>query len=151
MSYYLAVLKNYAGFSGRVRRREYWLFVLFHVIAVAALLVIDRLLFDQPFITMTYLVATIIPILAVSVRRLHDADRSAARARWDRTSTARTRPCRRLTARRPPTPEQRNRPGIPEGSRAWTYENVSRAPCPAHRAQAAYGASRRPRSGCLRS
>jgi uncharacterized membrane protein YhaH (DUF805 family) len=32
MNYYLKVLQNYATFSGRARRSEYWYFVLFNVI-----------------------------------------------------------------------------------------------------------------------
>ena len=31
MSWYLAVLKNYGGFDGRARRKEYWMFTLFHI------------------------------------------------------------------------------------------------------------------------
>ena len=32
MSWYLAVLKQYAVFTGRARRTEYWMFFLFNVI-----------------------------------------------------------------------------------------------------------------------
>ena len=32
MNWYLAVLKNYVGFSGRARRTEYWMFALFNAI-----------------------------------------------------------------------------------------------------------------------
>ena len=32
MNLYLAVLKNSAEFSGRIRRKEYWMFVLFNMI-----------------------------------------------------------------------------------------------------------------------
>ena len=32
MEWYLKVLKNYVGFSGRARRKEYWMFVLFNII-----------------------------------------------------------------------------------------------------------------------
>ena len=38
MNWYLGVFKNYAGFSGRARRKEYWMFVLFHMIVAAVLL-----------------------------------------------------------------------------------------------------------------
>jgi len=32
MNWYLKVLKLYADFSGRARRKEYWMFVLFNMI-----------------------------------------------------------------------------------------------------------------------
>ena len=34
MSWYIAVLKKYAEFSGRARRKEYWMFALFNFIIV---------------------------------------------------------------------------------------------------------------------
>lgn len=44
MSWYLKVLKNYAGFSGRARRQEYWFFVLFNFIITLALIFVDALI-----------------------------------------------------------------------------------------------------------
>jgi uncharacterized membrane protein YhaH (DUF805 family) len=76
MNWYLAVLKNYAGFSGRARRREYWMFALFYLIALVVLSVIDQLVFGRAVLSLIYLVATVIPAVAVSVRRLHDTGRS---------------------------------------------------------------------------
>ncbi|MGH6656078.1 MAG: DUF805 domain-containing protein [Actinocrinis sp.] len=75
MNYYVGVLKNYAGFSGRARRAEYWQFVLFNVIAMVVCLVID-LAIGSPILYIVYLVAVLVPSLAVAVRRLHDTDRS---------------------------------------------------------------------------
>ena len=44
MNWYFAVLKNYVGFSGRARRKEFWMFMLFHVIASFVFGFIDGLL-----------------------------------------------------------------------------------------------------------
>ncbi|MEU1122939.1 DUF805 domain-containing protein [Streptomyces sp. NPDC005899] len=75
MNWYLNVLKNYAGFSGRARRKEYWMFVLFNAIVAAVLVGIGAALETQiPYII--YMVAVLIPTLAVVVRRLHDTGRS---------------------------------------------------------------------------
>ncbi|MGW8883335.1 DUF805 domain-containing protein [Streptomyces sp. NPDC055749] len=75
MNWYLTVLKNYAGFSGRARRKEYWMFVLFNFIAAMVLAGIGVAIDTQiPYIL--YLVATVVPTLAVVVRRLHDTGRS---------------------------------------------------------------------------
>ena len=37
MNWYLDVLKNYAGFSGRARRKEYWMFALFNALITVVL------------------------------------------------------------------------------------------------------------------
>ena len=44
MNYYLEVLKKYAVFSGRARRKEYWMFLLFNLIITFVLLLIDSLM-----------------------------------------------------------------------------------------------------------
>ena len=64
LTYYF---QHYADFSGRARRQEYWYIVLWNVIFMAV-----------PFVDIIWAIATIIPGLAVSVRRLHDTGRSGA-------------------------------------------------------------------------
>lgn len=78
MSWYLAVLKNYAGFSGRARRMEYWMFVLFNTIISVVLNILYRTTNLSVFLILSivYGVAVLIPGLAVAVRRLHDTNRS---------------------------------------------------------------------------
>lgn len=75
MNWYVDVLKNYAGFSGRARRKEYWMFTLIHLIVAAVLLGLGMAI-DTTIPYIIYIVATIIPSLAVMVRRLHDTGRS---------------------------------------------------------------------------
>ena len=41
MQWFLAVLKNYATFTGRARRQEYWMYVLFVFIISIALAIVD--------------------------------------------------------------------------------------------------------------
>lgn len=76
MGWYLEVLKKYAVFSGRARRKEYWMFVLFNFIFgfIAALL--DEILGSGGAIYGLYMLVLIIPGIAVGVRRLHDIDKS---------------------------------------------------------------------------
>ena len=82
MSWYLQALKKYAVFSGRSRRMEYWYFVLFNIIVSIVLGVIDGLLGTSGsyagagLLSGIYGLAVLIPSLAVTVRRLHDTDRS---------------------------------------------------------------------------
>ncbi|HEX6500182.1 MAG TPA: DUF805 domain-containing protein [Micromonosporaceae bacterium] len=75
MNWYLAVLKNYAGFSGRARRTEFWMFVLFNAIILVVLGLIARLI-GTNIITYLYDLAVLVPELAVGARRLHDTGRS---------------------------------------------------------------------------
>jgi len=77
MEWYLAVLKNYVGFSGRARRTEYWMFELFNIIAAVILLVLGVLVHPLIFLYYLYGVAVLLPTLAVGFRRLHDTGRSA--------------------------------------------------------------------------
>jgi uncharacterized membrane protein YhaH (DUF805 family) len=76
VNWYLAVLKNYAGFSGRARRTEYWMFFLFNVIITIVLNVIGAAIQQVSILGAIYGLAVLIPGLAVGVRRLHDTGRS---------------------------------------------------------------------------
>ncbi len=82
MNWYLKVLKQYAVFSGRARRKEYWMFVLFNMIFAIVAMILDNVLgiamegVGYGPIYGLYLLAIIIPSLAVAVRRLHDVGKS---------------------------------------------------------------------------
>jgi uncharacterized membrane protein YhaH (DUF805 family) len=77
MNWYLEVLKNYVGFSGRARRTEYWMFELFNIIAVVVLLILALAVHALLFLYVLYGLAVLLPGLAVTFRRLHDTGRSA--------------------------------------------------------------------------
>ncbi len=81
MSWYIGALKQYAVFSGRAQRAEFWWFVLFNVIVSVVLSLIDRVLGTTAganigILSSIYSLAVLIPSLAVAVRRLHDTGRS---------------------------------------------------------------------------
>lgn len=82
MNWYLQALRQYAVFEGRARRKEYWFFALFNLIAIVLLAIVDEqagTFSEQAEIGLfsgLYLLAVFIPGLAVSVRRLHDIGRS---------------------------------------------------------------------------
>ncbi|MYZ09002.1 DUF805 domain-containing protein [Streptomyces sp. SID2999] len=75
MHWYVDVLKKYAVFSGRARRKEYWMFALFSLIISIVLTILDNAL-DINFLATIYGLAVLLPSLAVGVRRLHDTSRS---------------------------------------------------------------------------
>lgn len=84
MHWYIDVLKKYTVFSGRARRKEFWMFFLFSAIISIFLAVIDEFMgwqFEMDgeslgFLSTLYYVAVIVPYLALIFRRLHDTERS---------------------------------------------------------------------------
>ncbi|MFM6323452.1 MAG: DUF805 domain-containing protein [Microcystis panniformis] len=76
MNWYLEVLKKYAVFNGRARRKEYWMFFLFNIIIAFVLDFVEGLVGSPGVIGLLYSLAVLIPGIAVSVRRLHDTERS---------------------------------------------------------------------------
>lgn len=76
MQWYLKVLKNYVGFQGRARRKEYWMFFLFNFLITILLSTIEALLGLGGILSAIYGLAVLLPSIAVSVRRLHDIGRS---------------------------------------------------------------------------
>lgn len=91
MEWMVMPLKRYADFSGRSRRKEYWMFVLLQLIIVVGITIIGGVLGGfssdvsggMPFgsglmmgLFGLYFLAIIIPSLAVQVRRFHDQDKS---------------------------------------------------------------------------
>jgi len=76
MTWYLEALKKYAVFSGRARRKEYWIFFLFNFIIAFILGFIEGFAGGTGILANIYNLAVIIPSIAVGVRRMHDTDRS---------------------------------------------------------------------------
>ena len=83
MNWFLDALKNkYATFEGRARRKEYWFYVLFYVLSIIVLAIVDNATgtlneeVGLGLLSGLFVVATFVPTLAVTVRRLHDTDRS---------------------------------------------------------------------------
>ena len=76
MEWYLGVFKKYAVFSGRARRKEYWMFALINLLITLAVGAIETYVGSPGTVGMLYSLAVLIPSLAVSVRRLHDTGRT---------------------------------------------------------------------------
>ena len=84
MNWYLEVLRKYAEFSGRARRTEYWMFVLFNLI-IAVVIGLATGFIGSIFgagratansANLIYYLAVLVPAIAVGVRRMHDSGRS---------------------------------------------------------------------------
>lgn len=98
MSYMILPLKRYLDFSGRSRRKEYWSYFLFVMIGLFALMYLDTVLglggttdtyadygdggasagikMTGGMLTLLFVLGTIIPGVAVAIRRVHDQDKS---------------------------------------------------------------------------
>jgi uncharacterized membrane protein YhaH (DUF805 family) len=83
MQWYIDVLKKYTVFSGRARRKEYWMFVLFSFIVSVVLSILDRVLGlnygpgdSNGWLQTIYGLAVLLPSIAVAIRRMHDTNRS---------------------------------------------------------------------------
>lgn len=77
MNYYLSAWEKFGVFSGRSRRAEYWYFCLFNLIIGIILGIIGGQFGNGVnLLSSLFSFATIIPGLAVSVRRLHDVGKS---------------------------------------------------------------------------
>jgi len=81
MDWYIKVIKQYADFSGRARRKEYWMFALISTIISVILTALDLVLGTLSVtgfgvLSGIYGLAILIPFLAVAIRRLHDTSHS---------------------------------------------------------------------------
>lgn len=87
--YYINAFKQYVTFQGRARRKEYWFFTLFHLLAFILLVIIENAVgatyniyldyytvYPIGILSSIYLIASALPQLAVTVRRLHDTGKS---------------------------------------------------------------------------
>jgi uncharacterized membrane protein YhaH (DUF805 family) len=83
MEWMLLPIKRYTDFSGRSRRKEYWMFLLGVVIVAILLGIIEGVLGLSGMVagvygplTVIFLLGIIIPSIAVQIRRFHDQDKS---------------------------------------------------------------------------
>ncbi|WP_341228566.1 DUF805 domain-containing protein [uncultured Arcticibacterium sp.] len=87
MNYYLDAFRPYFNFEGRARRKAYWMFFLFNMIAVFITTLLDNTLgmtFDgedvmgRGYIYLLYMLFTFVPNLGMTLRRLHDVGKPGA-------------------------------------------------------------------------
>ena len=69
-------LKKYADFNGRAPRAEYWWFYLGSVVVQIPLSIIDKAFGEWSPLSNLFGLAILLPTIAVSIRRLHDVDRT---------------------------------------------------------------------------
>lgn len=81
MHHYRNAMRRYASFGGRASRAEFWQFTLVFILSSFALALLLDILFrvrpnDVEFLISLWTIVHFLPALAVTVRRLHDIDRT---------------------------------------------------------------------------
>ena len=93
MDWYLNVLKNYFGFGGRARRKEYWMFFLVYALLSGSITAVvmgldwvvdfvtrgrwaDSFSLEAGLTLGVFALVHLLPSIAVTVRRLHDTNRT---------------------------------------------------------------------------
>ena len=82
MEHFTHAIKNYATFTGRATRQQYWMFILFYLLIYIGLTILEMAvgLYDietqMGLLTTIYSLGLLIPSLAILARRLHDIGRS---------------------------------------------------------------------------
>ena len=81
MNYIITAFQKYAVFSGRARRKEYWLFFLFNIIIGLILGFVEGFSGINPdknysILGIVFNLAVLLPSLAVAARRMHDVGKS---------------------------------------------------------------------------
>ncbi len=76
MKWYIDVIKQYAVFTGRARRTEYWMYTLFYVIGYVVLTLIEWMIGLPGVVSSLYSLGLLLPSIGVGIRRLHDIDRT---------------------------------------------------------------------------
>jgi uncharacterized membrane protein YhaH (DUF805 family) len=93
MNYFILAFKNWNKFNGRANQKEYWYFTLFYFVINIILNIVDYSLFGYDPMDATSFAASssifnimcIIPSLSVTVRRLHDVNKSGWNMLWSLT------------------------------------------------------------------
>jgi len=75
MEHFLDAFRNYANFSGRATRQQYWMFFLIYIVIYVILSCVDFVL-GTYFISAIFSLVMLVPSIAYATRRLHDTNRS---------------------------------------------------------------------------
>lgn len=76
MNEYLAMWKNYFNFKDRTSVRGYWMAVLINIVVAILLVLLSKFSGIFTIVYFLYCLAVLIPGIALSVRRLHDINKS---------------------------------------------------------------------------
>jgi len=75
MEHFIDGFKNFANFSDRARRKQYWMFVLFNFLIAMAIAIVEGFL-GTFFMYPLFVLVMLVPSISIATRRLHDTGRS---------------------------------------------------------------------------
>ncbi len=78
MKWYFKALTQYFNFTGRARRKEFWVFTFSNLFMYWVLSILDHYLYTDYFTLTSYVFSAfmLIPSIAVVLRRLHDSGKA---------------------------------------------------------------------------
>ena len=76
MDFFIDAYRQYANFTGRATRQQYWMFYLLYMVAYILLFFIDVTIRTGGLLSGLFALASFIPFIAIAARRLHDTDRT---------------------------------------------------------------------------
>lgn len=76
MRWFIEAWRKFAVFEGRARRKEYLAFFVLNYVVAVLLNILDQQLGGRNGIAPSFLAVTLVPSVAVGVRRMHDTDHS---------------------------------------------------------------------------
>lgn len=82
MEWYLTSISKYTFTKGRAHKKEFWSFMLYHILFFIIFTLLDNVLrinieyFPFGYFTFIYFLLTLIPFLSLSIRRLHDVNKN---------------------------------------------------------------------------
>ncbi|MFQ3220457.1 MAG: uncharacterized membrane protein YhaH (DUF805 family) [Paraglaciecola sp.] len=75
MDYFIGALKKYADFTGRARRKEYWMFYLIYMSLIIVISILDAVI-GAGLLSIIFTLGMLVPSISIAARRLHDTGRS---------------------------------------------------------------------------
>jgi len=75
IDWFMKCIRNYATFTGRARRKEYWYFTLVQCIVVFIAALIDSIIGAEGYLYLLVALLLVIPSVSVAIRRFHDIGR----------------------------------------------------------------------------
>lgn len=71
-----AITEHYIDFQGRCARRDFWYYVVGYIVVYIVVAIIQSIILSTHLLTGLLALGLLLPGLGISVRRLHDIDRS---------------------------------------------------------------------------
>ncbi|MBU2872563.1 DUF805 domain-containing protein [Marinobacter salexigens] len=76
MEHFTAAFSNFANFSGRATRTQFWMFMLIYFLIIIGLTILEVVIGFPAILSTVFSLVMLVPSLSYGARRLHDMGRS---------------------------------------------------------------------------